>query len=314
MQPSNGKRRRQEQQQEAQGFEGRVDSSAGLRRRPSPSSLAQGSGRPPAGLYFDDEVEGGGESSRLPPYHPDYGRHRSDSMGSDGSSQASSTAEDAGVVDAGCIPPTLPHLGTSRQQRKRSAEEVEEPEEHELLDRQDRKRWIAGPREFFPRLFAEESASEDDDSIGGSEGDSDESEEDEDAATSGQRRQNLRTRVRRGSEGYEVRPMTFDYAYQATRLEEEERIRQLLMRQKEEEWEWMQMQSRRQREEQVKEGGGQGEQGVSSAGLGTTTLLPSEAMAQEQEDMSTQWALSAAGGSETAEEEDDDDDDYGQGL
>lgn len=106
-------------------------------------------------------------------------------------------------------------------------------EEHELLDAAERRRWGAHSGEMFPRLFAEEEDDDDDEGSDlGSEGYGDEGDEDDEEEDVGARRQ-LRSRVRRGSEGYEVRPMMYDEAYAANMAEEEERLRSYIMAERE---------------------------------------------------------------------------------
>lgn len=199
---------------------------ASLRKRASPGPVGP--------------VDDGAIWSSVPPYHPDYGRFhaRRFSSSSSASSGSSSAAEEAGVVNAGCIPPgTIPGSGVrpgearpnpNRARRRAGDDASSDMEEHELLDAAERRRWGAHSGETFPRLFAEnedDSASDLGSEGYGDEGDSSDDQED-------QRRQ-LHSRVRRGSEGYEVRPMMYDEAYAANAAEEEERLRSFIMAERE---------------------------------------------------------------------------------
>lgn len=108
-------------------------------------------------------------------------------------------------------------------------------EEHELIDASERRKWGASSGDLFPRLFAEEDDGDDDTASDqmGSEGcgGTDPNDDDTEVAPAMRMVQGpqLHSRVRRGSEGYEVRPMMYDAAYAADLREEEERLRDYLM-------------------------------------------------------------------------------------
>lgn len=327
----------------------------GLRKRVSPDGAAPGDAHPerphtrgpPPGLLFDEDAGAIG-ASHVSPYHPHYNRPRSDSHSAD----SVSSAEEAGVVDAGCFPPgTIPgsgkRPGDRRQEREEEEaedaaegewvdEEGEEPEEHEILESKEARRWGFRSGEVFPRLFAEDSASEDSQSdSGGSEGDGGSTDEEEHYRHQQQQRvasgsasgsgpsegamgriPQLRSRVRRGSEGYEVRPMMYDHAYARQREDEEQRLREYLMRERErlgtgvKDWrEWHvegSSPSLGQREEiEMSTAGG--------AGAGAARpLLPSEIMARRAQEVVVDpgWGRVDP---DDVQGEGDDGDDYGDG-
>lgn len=129
---------------------------------------------------------------------------------------------------------------SGRDSHKYADGAASDPEEHELMDAAERRRWGAHSGEVFPRLFAEEEDTLEDDRGGyeddemGSEGyGSSEADDDGEIDGDGIARPQLHSRVRRGSEGYEVRPMMFDEAYAADMRDEEERLRRYLMKERE---------------------------------------------------------------------------------
>jgi hypothetical protein len=319
----------------------------GLRKRLSPDEASQGDPHlqrpstrgPPPGLVFDDDDVHRTGASHVSPYHPHYNRPRSDSL----SAGSVSSAEEAGVVDAGCFPPgTIPGTGKRPGDKRQEEEEAEEewvdddddsgawvgdePEEHEILEAKEARRWGFRSGEVFPRLFAEDSASEDSQSdSGGSEGDGASTDEEERYRLQQQHQQQrvasgsgpsggpagrlpqLRSRVRRGSEGYEVRPMMYDHAYARHREDEEERLREYLMRERERlgtgvrDW----------REWHV-EGGALGQEEIEmSTGVAAgRPLLPSEIMARRAQEVVVDpgWGR---GDPDEVQDDGDDGDDYG---
>ncbi|CAO1619691.1 unnamed protein product [Parajaminaea phylloscopi] len=230
---------------------------AKLRQRGSPQGQVPGDGANPAA--FTDEW------SSVSPYHPSYrqraggGHSRSSSpSGSSRSSESESAAEEAGVVNAGCIPPgTIPGSGKrpgdvrrpqGQQGNGRDDQAVNggnsrssTPEEHELMAASEARRWGANSGEVFPRLFAEEGDDDDEgdsdqmgsEGYGAFESGSDDDDDDDAARRPSNRGPQLHSRVRRGSEGYEVRPMMYDAAYAADLQEEEDRLREYLMAERE---------------------------------------------------------------------------------
>lgn len=196
-----------------------------LRKRGSSNSASPTRG-PPPGLHYDD-----GEGwSKQSPYRA---RRSGDGDGDDGEGEEEeeiSSAEEAGVVDGGCMPPGLRRSKKdATEKRKRTSKRPNsdfEEEEHELLAAREARKWGQTPsnnNETFPRLWAEEDSASEDSDVSTSDVDD---EQQPPAAA-------LRSRIRRGSEGYEVRPMMYDRAYAAQVADEEERLREFLMSERE---------------------------------------------------------------------------------
>lgn len=157
------------------------------------------------------------QAHQVSPYHPDFNREQDEG-------DLEEDEEEIGGVDVGCVPP----LGAQRG----------------LLtsDHQVNETGNQGKRETFPSLWKDEDEENNRSFISGG-SDSEEIDQDEDEDDDLPLARNGQVRVRRGSEGYEVKPRSFNLEYQV----EEESLLERKRREEEERENYLRDQERLQR-------------------------------------------------------------------